>query len=735
MRSSQLGRLILQRGSTVKHSSKITLRGWQAIRAEGLPVQRTMGLIAQVEANLCSELAARVTRGLVAVEFRLSVRSALFSHRHTLPKFELDDLDLGEQHARRTSVSRSLNCAHTLTGLPIGSSTWILCIRTDLDEGGIELSVSLDRVISLTECTFAPRPREKRKTMLSVGVRYLFRLLPVLLLPPLSTAYILSVIGLRLHATIYVLLSLLSLPCGLVVMVQWNGYSDRRQARELNAVLPPRIVDKSIGGLRTLRSMVENVQRGYFADNLAEWSRTLGPVFNIRIMFENRMFTTEPEHIKSILSTNFNSFEKGSHFRFQFSSLLGTGIFNVDDDLWKFHRGISRPFFTKERISDLQGYIQHSDMAVVRVKSGCPIDFQDLVSRYTLDWATDVLFGANVGSLGGTLPSPSSPGMPMSDSNLTPADAFMRSFQAAEMQASMRTRFGPLWPLLELRRDEVKHHMAPVYKFVTPIIRTAVERNRTRNEAKQADVEELTFLDYLVQHTQDMTMLRDATVNMLVAGRDTNTFLLSAAIYGLAEHPSVLSRLRAEILDAFGTSGTPTFHDLRTLKYLRAVLNETMRMWAPVPINIRKSKKAALWAPVVPGGKPFCVPAKTKVSFSVFLMHRRKDLWGPDADQYDPDRFLDERYHKYLAPNPYIFLPFNGGPRTCLGSEVAYNQATFFLIRLLQKFSDIELAPEAQPAEFVPKWSGREKVWFTSHISMYYKGGLWVKMKRADSDE
>jgi hypothetical protein len=76
------------------------------------------------------------------------------------------------------------------------------------------------------------------------------------------------------------------------------------------------------------------------------------------------------------------------------------------------------------------------------------------------------------------------------------------------------------------------------------------------------------------------------------------------------------------------------------------------------------------------------------------MMHRRKDLWGPDgqyinitplitifltgyghislitADQFDPDRFLDDRQRKYLTPNPFIFLPFNAGPRICLGQQV-----------------------------------------------------------------
>lgn len=73
------------------------------------------------------------------------------------------------------------------------------------------------------------------------------------------------------------------------------------------------------------------------------------------------------------------------------------------------------------------------------------------------------------------------------------------------------------------------------------------------------------------------------------------------------------------------------------------------------------------------------------------MTHRRTDLWGPDgmlnilgdpfprkltlvnpsALDFDPDRFLDDRLQKYLVPKPYIFLPFNAGPRICLGQQVS----------------------------------------------------------------
>ena len=134
-------------------------------------------------------------------------------------------------------------------------------------------------------------------------------------------------------------------------------------------------------------------------------------------------------------------------------------------------------------------------------------------------------------------------------------------------------------------------------------------------------------------------------------------------------------------------------------------------------------------------------------------MHRRTDLWGPDgkyathlphsthlltsttAAIFDPNRFLDARAPKHLTPNPFIFLPFNAGPRICLGQQFAYNEASFMLVRLLQAFDHIELAPDAQPAGSVPpdEWreeaeaGGRgdrkavERVWVKSHLTIYAK--------------
>ncbi|KAF8340601.1 cytochrome P450 [Cantharellus anzutake] len=270
-------------------------------------------------------------------------------------------------------------------------------------------------------------------------------------------------------------------------------------------------------------------------------------------------------------------------------------------------------------------------------------------------------------------------------------------------------------------------------------------KSTTKLLTRELSLEEGSLTDHLVESTSDVKLIRDELMNILVAARDTTASLLTFMCYFLAIHPEVLKRLREEILTLVAPGESPSYEDIRSLKYLRACLNETLRLFPPAPNNERASVKATTLPRASPLEKPYYMPGPhTTIIYTFLLMHRRKDLWGEDADDFLPDRWLDEKRVQELNKDSFRFLPFNAGPRVCLGKDFAYNQASFVMVKLLQNFDTFELrqkqdAPEgAVPPEFWKKSSGRaayEQVWPRSAITVYAKGGVWIHMGMSRSRE
>ncbi|KAJ6481097.1 cytochrome P450 monooxygenase pc-1 [Mycena sanguinolenta] len=502
---------------------------------------------------------------------------------------------------------------------------------------------------------------------------------------------------------------------------------------------------KSIGNIDLLRRLQFNRKYGYPGDGLREATEEFGPIVNVKVLWMDTMLTTEPEHIKRILSTEFNNFVKGDRFKNGMRSVLGNGVFNSDGEQWKFHRQMTRPFFTRDRITDFDILDRHAEDVVSllkeRSKAGYAVDFQDLIGRFTMDSSSEFLFNNCVDSLKTNLPYPHNVVSPPAQSNAREANAaskFADAFNLAMLRISEREVVGPIWPLLEIFGDKTAGPMRDMSEYLDPIIHTAMEKKRVSGQKeKGGDSEELSLLDGLLDTTSDPRVLKDELLNMLIAGRDTTMHILTVVIYFFTMYPDVCSRVREEILAHVGPSRRPNYEDIRDMKYLRAVLNETLRLYPSVPFNVRENINAVVWPSPDPNEKPLYIPAGSKVPYSVFMMHRRKDLWGPDAEDFSPDRFLDERLQTYLLKNNFQFLPFNAGPRICLGQQFAYNEMSFMIVRLLQAFSSFSLDEEAFPPGALPppEWAnamGRkaiERFRPELRLTMSTTGGLWIKVK------
>ncbi|TKA70924.1 hypothetical protein B0A49_06300, partial [Cryomyces minteri] len=137
-----------------------------------------------------------------------------------------------------------------------------------------------------------------------------------------------------------------------------------------------------------------------------------------------------------------------------------------------------------------------------------------------------------------------------------------------------------------------------------------------------------------------------------------------------------------------------TFSTLKNCSHLQHCLNETLRLYPIVPGNSRRAQvDTSLPLGGGPDGRsPVYVRAGQQVDYSVHVMHRRKDLWGADADAFRPERWVGRR------PG-WEYLPFNGGPRICIGQQFALTEASYVVVRLLQRFDAVEAAGP-RPAGF-----------------------------------
>ncbi|KAG8215368.1 cytochrome P450 [Butyriboletus roseoflavus] len=551
-----------------------------------------------------------------------------------------------------------------------------------------------------------------------------------LLLPRL-----LGVVGISLSTGASIALLLVTFLAILTAYIVSIEISQSRRAAASGARLTPEIQGRLPGNVDKLLYMIARVETEYLGGTMEEEMQLHGPVVNVRFLWEDFIVTTEPQDIKTILATDFNNYVKGKFMRESADSVLGTGVFNSDGDTWKLHRTMARPFFNIDKISHFDIFDRHAETTVAlmkeRLRVGLAVDFQDAVSRFTLDSASEFLFGRCVDSLGAGLPFPHNFTRPGALKNSNMALDFAAAFAAAQQALSRRFLIGGSWPLFELFQDHTREPMKVVNAFLDPILEDAIAKQKESEGLLDAenDTEGETLLDHLVRQTTDIKILKDETLNIMLAGRDTTASTLTSVIYLMAMHPDVFRRLREEVLEKVGPTRRPSYEDIREMKFLRAVLNETLRLFPAVPFNIRESINDTTWSSSNLAAKPFFIPAGAIVSYSVLLMHRRTDLWGPDALEFDPDRFLDDRLHKYLTPNPFIFLPFNAGPRMCLGQQFAYNEMSFMLIRLLQNFSSITLSPESQDPSCRPPaaWAhgeGRqtiEQFHPRSHLTLYAK--------------
>ena len=194
--------------------------------------------------------------------------------------------------------------------------------------------------------------------------------------------------------------------------------------------------------------------------------------------------------------------------------------------------------------------------------------------------------------------------------------------------------------------------------FIEPLITKALSLSPAELEHKVTKSD--TLLHALARYTRDRRVIHDQLVAMLLAGRDSTAATLSWIFLELARNPSVVTKLRKEIGEHLPHNQIPSYHDVKEMKYLTRIINETLRLYPILPFNVRQ----ALVDTTLPRGggplglDPVGIQAGTVIAYSTLLMQRRADLYPPLSEKfpYAPSKWVPDRWETW-TPKSWQYIP------------------------------------------------------------------------------
>lgn len=318
---------------------------------------------------------------------------------------------------------------------------------------------------------------------------------------------------------------------------------------------------------------------------------------------------------------------------------------------------------------------------------------------------------------------------------------FSRAFDEASDNIGLRFQ-NPLYRATELLTgSSFRSSLAIVKDFGKQIVKSAQsKRAKDAREAKVAETEVVygSLIESLLNTFPDTSVVSDSALNFLSAGRDTTAQSLTWTFYLLMRHPAVVKRIRQEISFAFPDAPPPkheepwtlSFADLQAnrLPYTMAVFYEALRLYPPVPFEIKQCETAV----TLPDGT--CLPAGSIVVWCIWSMNRSAEIWGgphqgsSDLEKFDPSRWLDNS-SKLITKTAFEFPVFNGGPRSCLGKKMAELLAAYVIVNLVREFDFEEIRDQKKQQRQHPGEERRSQ----NSLTLPMQGGLPCRVRLVEN--
>ena len=386
-------------------------------------------------------------------------------------------------------------------------------------------------------------------------------------------------------------------------------------------------------------------------------------IIQSRFFGRSSFILNTPDAIRHVLVDNYENYTRTPTGIRVLRPMLGEGLLIAEGRAWKHQRRTLAPAFTPRAVAPLVPHmiaVTDETIATLSAASAQPVDLRQVMQRMTLEIAGRTMFSFEMGRHGPALRD-----FVMEYGTRLARPHFLDlvlPLHWPSPQDFARARFRKRWTgfvamLMAERRAAGKNEGAPPRDLFDLM---GAARDPETGEA---------FTD---------AQLGDQVATMILAGHETTATALFWSLYLLALDPESQQQLAGEV-EAATADGAP---DIERLKFTRAVVDETMRLYPPAFLIARSAAGADSIAglPVRTGDVMLIAP---------WLLHRHEKLWR-DPNAFIPSRFLPGA----PPPDRFAYLPFGVGPRVCIGAHFALVEATLALARIIGAFR-VELAEQA----------------------------------------
>jgi cytochrome P450 len=380
-------------------------------------------------------------------------------------------------------------------------------------------------------------------------------------------------------------------------------------------------------------------------------TRDFGDVVGFHMLHYPYVLLTNPEAIRHVLVENHKNYEKSRNY-IGLKQVLGQGLVTSEGELWRRQRRLAQPAFHRERIQSFVRAMSEctADM-LARWEGESELDVHKEMMRLTFRVVGRALLSRDLDGDASAIGEALTVGLHWANDyaeTLFPIPKSVPTPKNMRLKKAMKTFDDLIFGTIEERRRE-----GPKDDLLSMLL-----------EARDEDTGE----------AMSDNLLRDELITMVSAGHETTANALSFALYLLSKHPSWMRAVRDEAKSVLGDR-LPEIDDVKKLPTAAMVIEETMRLYPPVWVFERRALEADRF-------EDFEIPKDATVGISPYVLHRSAKHWE-NPEGFDPTRFeprAKEGRHKYA------YMPFGGGPRTCIGNVFALTEATIVLAMIARRF-------------------------------------------------